>query len=157
MYCCGVFGLPLGTRPYMPTCLEKYEKLSLIEKNNAVIFSPYAKSVTTFDETFWKPIVEDYLQKGFQCFTNVVGDEKALEGTLPISPSISEIQSVVERAGHFIGIRSGLCDVIRYADCEKIALYPDYYYSDTKWKAIDMYALDGWKNIVVGEEFKWKN
>ena len=157
IYCCGVFGLPIGTEPYKPVHLKKYKDLDLIKENNAVIFSPYAKSVTTFNELFWKPIVDDYLSRGFQCFTNVVGDEKFLDGTLPISPSILEIQSVVEKAGHFVGIRSGLCDVIRYADCEKIALYPDYYYSDTKWKAIDMYALKGWKNIVVGEDFEWKN
>lgn len=157
IYCCGVFGLPLGTKPYKPANLEKYRDIDLIEKGNAVIFSPYAKSVTTFNEYFWKEIVNDYLQRGFQCLTNVVGDEKALEGTVPISPSILEIQSVVEKAGHFVGIRSGLCDVIRYADCKKIALYPDYYYSDTKWKAIDMYALEGWENIVVGENFKWKS
>ena len=157
IYCCGVFGLPLGTKPYKPAHFKRYVNLDVIEESNAVILSPYAKSVTTLDESFWKSIVDDYLKRGFQCFTNVVGDEKVLAGTLPISPSILEIQSVVERAGHFVGIRSGLCDVIRYANCEKIALYPDYYYSDTKWKAIDMYALEGWKNIVVGEDFKWKN
>ena len=50
-----------------------------------------------------------------------------------ICPDILEIQSLVELAGVFIGIRSGLCDVIREADCRKIALYPDYCYCDTKW------------------------
>lgn len=49
-----------------------------------------------------------YSRKGFQCFTNTGGDETALEGTLAISPAISEVQSVVERAGYFVGIRSGL-------------------------------------------------
>lgn len=156
IYCCGVFGLPKGTPPIRPKNLKMYNNLEMIEKDNAVIFSPYAKSVTTLSKEFWKDIVNDYLQRGFQCFTNVVGDESPIEGTLPISPAISEVQSVVERAGHFVGIRSGLCDVIRYADCEKIALYPDYNYSDTKWKAIDMYALEAWKNIVVEEDFKWK-
>ena len=53
-------------------------------------------------------------------------------------------------------IRSGLCDVIREASCQKIALYPDYYYCDTKWKAIDMYRLESWENIVVEEGFQWK-
>ena len=156
MYCCGVFGLPIGTIPVKPVRLEQYKELETIEKGNAAIFSPYAKSVTAFSNDFWKQIVDDYLQRGYQCFTNVAGDEQPLAGTLPISPSIAEVQSVVERAGHFIGIRSGLCDVIRDADCEKIALYPDYYYSDTKWKAIDMYALEGWENIVAGEKFEWK-
>ena len=85
----------------------------------------------------------------------MAGEEKALPGTLPVSPAINEIQSVVEHAGLFIGIRSGLCDVIREASCRKIALYPDYHYCDTKWKAVEMYGLAGWENIVVGEGFQW--
>lgn len=39
--------------------------------------------------------------------------------------------------------------------CRKIALYPDYNYSDTKWKAIDMYAIGDWENVVVGADFVW--
>lgn len=35
-----------------------------------------------------------------------------------------------------------------------MALYPDYNYCDTKWKAIDIYALEGWENIEVGGEFQ---
>jgi len=34
-----------------------------------------------------------------------------------------------------------------------VALYPDYNYCDTKWKAIDMYAIEGWNNLVVGDEY----
>ena len=86
----------------------------------------------------------------------MAGDERALPGTIPISPAVSEIQSVVEWAGTFIGIRSGICDVLREASCRKVALYPDYNYCDTKWKAIDIYRLEGWENIVVGEGFKWE-
>lgn len=61
-----------------------------------------------------------------------------------------------ERAGIFIGIRSGLCDILRTANCRKIALYPDYYYSDTRWKAIDMYSIDGFENIAVKDGFSWR-
>lgn len=49
------------------------------------------------------------------------------------------------------------CCSIWFMSCRKIALYPDYYYCDTKWKAIDMYALKGWENIVVGEELNGKS
>lgn len=155
IYKCGVFGLPRETLPYRPVCWRDYPYLNEIAQGKAVIFAPYAKSVTTFDEAFWRPIVMGYLGQGYQCFTNVAGDEEPLEGTTGISPRIAEMESVVERAGTFIGIRSGLCDVIRYAKCRKIALYPDYYYSDTKWKAIEMYAIEGWENIVVDEDFIW--
>lgn len=157
LYCCGVFALPASTKPYKPVKLRKYKGLDQIEQGNAVVFSPYAKSVTALDEKVWNEIVEYYREEGYQCFTNVVGDEKALPNTIPISPAINEIQSVVECAGTFIGIRSGICDVLREASCRKVALYPDYNYCDTKWKAIDIYWLEGWENLVAEEGFQWKN
>ena len=45
---------------------------------------------------------------------------------------------------------------LRTARAEKTALYSDYNYCDTRWKAIDMYHLEGWENIVVKEGFQWK-
>ncbi len=156
MYCCGVFGLLEGTLLAVPKRWKEYGDLNCIEKNNAVILSPYAKSVTALPDTVWEDIISDYQEHGYQIFTNVVGEEEPLKGTIPISPAICEMKSVVERAGTFIGIRSGMCDVIRTADCRKIALYPDYNYCDTKWKAIDIYAIDGFENIVVKEDFVWK-
>ena len=81
---------------------------------------------------------------------------RVLGGNLKKHGYISEMKSVVERAGTFIGIRSGICDVIRTADCRKIALYPDYNYCDTQWKAIDIYAIDSFENIVVKDDFVWK-
>ena len=156
IYCCGVFGLPRGTEPVIPERWTEYGDLDSIEKKHAVILSPYAKSVTALSEKIWEDIVSDYAGRGYQVFTNVAGDEKPLAGTKPISPAICEMKSVVERAGVFVGIRSGLCDVIRTARCRKIALYPEYNYCDTKWKAIDMYAIGGFENIVVREDFVWK-
>ena len=65
-------------------------------------------------------------------------------------------REAVERAGIFVGIRSGLCDVLRTADCKKVALYPDYYYCDTRWKSIDMYSIEGFQNIVVKDDDTWE-
>lgn len=152
IYCCGVFGLPKGTKPDEPNTFMEYPHISDIPKGKSVIVSPYAKSVTALPDEVWKYIVSYYCSKGYKCFTNVVGDEIPLKGTVPISPKISEMRSVVERAGTFIGIRSGLCDILRTAKARKIALYPDYNYCDTKWKAIDMYALDGWENRIITQE-----
>lgn len=155
IYCCGIFGLPPETKPYSPVFFRPYSRPEDIEQGRSVILSPYAKSVTALKAEIWKQIVEDYGSRGYVCYTNVAGNEKPLPGTRPISPPIQEMQSAAEMAGTFIGIRSGLCDVIREASCRKIALYPDYQYCDTKWKAIHMYWLDDWENMVVGEDFRW--
>ena len=46
---------------------------------------------------------------------------------------------------------------LREAKAKKIALYPDYYYCDTKWKAIDMYYIDQFDhNIVATTEIEWE-
>lgn len=156
IYRIGVFGLDDSIKPLKPVAWKEFTGIHEIVENQSVILSPYAKSVTALPKRLWEEIVDDLSGKGYHLFTNTTGNEKPLPGTKAISPEISELKSVVERAGLFIGIRSGLCDVIRTADCRKIALYPDYNYCDTDWKSIDMYALDEFENIVVGEEYQWQ-
>ena len=156
IYCCGVFGLPKDTEAYKPACLRQYGGLEQIGRGRAVLLSPYAKSVPELSDCIWEQIVDGFLAKGYQCYTNVAETESPLPGTLPISPAISEIQSVAEHMGTFVGIRSGICDVLREARCRKVALYPDYNYCDTQWKAVDMYAIDGWENIVVEDGILWE-
>lgn len=157
IYKCGVFALPLETKPYKPCHLKKYKDLTNIPYKKSVVLSPYAKSVTNIPMEYWEQIISYYRKKGYSIYTNVTPEEKELYGTKRLETSLDEIQSVVEHAGTFIGLRSGLCDVIKYADCDKTAIYPDAFYSDTKWKMAEIYHLEGWNNIVIGEDFKWKN
>lgn len=158
IYCCGVYGLPKDTVAAKPNANRLvYKDIENIPEGKAVIFSPYAKSVTALNPKIWEDAVNYYNSMGYKCYTNLVGDEKPLIGTESISPSLLELRSVIEKAGTFIGIRSGLCDVIREAKAKKIALYPDYNYCDTKWKAIEMYWIDQFDhNLLATEEIKWE-
>ncbi len=156
IYCCGVYGLKSDTEPVIPYGWKEWADLETIKKDRSVILSPYAKSVTAIRDEIWSEITDHYNNMGYEIYTNVCGDEKPLPGTRPLSAKLNEMKSIVERAGTFIGIRSGLCDIIRTADCRKIALYPDYNYSDTKWKAIDMYSIAGFENILVEDGDTWE-
>ena len=158
IYKCGVFGLPQDTKPVEPVKWDSFEfpKGSAGSSAMTAIVAPYAKSVALLPKQLWADIIKDLKALGSAVYTNVAGDEKVLDGTEPISPVIAQMKSAVEQADVFIGIRSGMCDVIRTAECKKIVLYPDYYYCDTKWKSIDMYALDGFKNVVVREGDSWE-
>ncbi len=149
IYKYGVFALSKECEPCRPVKLGQYEKLSEIPQGKAVILSPHAKSVTNIGDVYWRQIIQYYKEKEYEVYTNVAGEETVLEGTKRLEVPLAQLQSVVERAGIFIGLRSGLCDVLKWADCKKIALYPDCYYSDTKWKMEEMYHLEGWENIVV--------
>ena len=152
LYKIGVFGLAGDFKPYFPGRLAVYEKIEEIPAGNAVILSPYAKSVTNLPGKCWDSIVVYFSKKGYRIYTNVAGDEKELPGTFPLEARLNELQSVVEQAGIFIGLRSGLCDVLRGADCRKIVLYPDCFYSSTRWKVEEIFHMDGWENIVVKAE-----
>lgn len=153
IYRCGIFGLSDDAVPVEPTRWCEYDGTVDVPKEKAVVLSPYAKSVTSMPDELWEKVADKYLDEGYQVYTNVVGDEKPISGTIAISPDIAEMKSVVERAGTFIGIRSGMCDVLRTAKCRKIALFPDYNYGDTKWKAIDMYRLVEFENIVFNGDY----
>lgn len=158
IYCCGVYGLPKDTLAVKPNANRQvYKDIDIIPEGKSVIFSPYAKSVTALKPEVWEDAVNYYTKAGYKCYTNIVGDERPLAGTEGISPSLLEMKSVIERAGTFVGIRSGLCDVIREAKAKKIALYPDYNYCDTKWKAIEMYWIDQFDhNLLATEEIRWE-
>ncbi len=156
VYKCGIFGLPQETEPVKPINWDDFFFEGEIDKAKTAIIAPYAKSVAALPEGIWEDMISDLQNIGYRVFTNVKGDEKPLAGTEGISPKISEMKSAVEQAGLFIGIRSGICDVIRTAETKKIALFPNYFYCDTKWKSIDMYALDGFENIVVRDGDTWE-
>lgn len=148
LYCSGVFGMNKDAKQYEPKALQEYNNIFDMERGRTVILSPYAKSVAGISDDVWDVIISHYKSLGYKLYTNVVGEERPLLGTEAINLPLSMFQSAVEYAGTFIGIRSGLCDVIKNAKCKKIALYPDCYYSSTEWKVIDFFRLEGWENIV---------
>lgn len=152
LYRCGVYGLARDCAPCFPMGQRVYGALSDIVKGTSVILAPYAKSVAGIGAAVWQRIISACQVKGYQLYTNVADGETALPGTSPLQADLAELASVVEWAGTFIGIRSGLCDVIRNVSCRKIALFPDCYYSDTRWKVADFFYLEDWENIVVRED-----
>lgn len=151
LYRCGVYGLEKNFAPCHPTIFQRFSGYDSMEKGNAVVLSPYAKSVAGVRHQVWREIISYFQRKGAQVYTNVSGEEEPLPGTFPLRVSLMELQSAVEWAGTFIGLRSGLCDVIKEAHCRKIVLFPDCCYSDTRWKVADFFYLEGWENIVVYE------
>lgn len=157
LYCCGVYGLSRDTKPCEPVNWKLFSDLDKMPKGKSVILSPYAASVPLLSEHFWQKLINTCKKKGYYIFTNVSEGEIPLNGTIAISPKINEMKSVVEHAGLFIGLRSGLCDIIRCAECRKIALFPDYYFSNTKWKSIDVFSIDGFENLEVKDDIDWKN
>jgi len=147
-YRCAVYGLSKDTEPFAPTGFSQFENNFGVLKNMSVILSPYAKSVVELPSGFWEKIAGEYLEKGFKVYTNVVGDEQPVNGTLPLDVPISQLPAAAEYAGTFIGIRNGLCDILHTVDCRKVVVFPDCYYSTTPHKVADFFALPGWESII---------
>ena len=143
----GVFGLEVGDLPEIPQFKETTLKNLLIE-NRTVILSPYAKSIVGIPESYWESVVEEFKEKGFAVFTNVVGSEIPIKGTEGLKIQLSEIIATVEYAGIFVGIRSGLCDILSTAMCRKIVIYSDCFYSTSGWKLDEFFHLEGWEKRI---------
>lgn len=128
-----------------------FQKNGLI-KGKTVIISPYANTSSSLPEDFWIKLARDYIENGYIACTNSCGDgEPAIEGTKAVKIPLKAAIQFVESAGTFIGLRSGLCDVISSAKAKKIIIYPDRVYQGGKY--IDFYSL---KNMGLCEDIEEK-
>ena len=94
-------------------------------KGKSIILAPYANSVENLPFQFWEELVEIFRKMNYQIFTNIVGKQRAVKGTIGIKIPLHRIGNYLEYAGHFISLRSGLCDVAGHANCRKIIIFRD--------------------------------
>jgi len=144
-----IFGLDKPAEPVAPHLHLPFKNTAGILQGKTLIISPSAKSVVLPPSEFWQKTIQEYKNKGFMVCTSTVEGETPLENTIPISFPLNQAISAVEYAGHFMGIRSGLCDVINSAKCNKTVVFPDCIYSTTKIKVADFFALPDWFTIFT--------
>lgn len=149
-----VYGLSDGAEPQIPQReeLPRAGRPPLshdLPAGRTVLLAPYAKSVLPVAPSFWEDTAERYVSQGYTVATVVHGDEHAVAGTVPLEVEIPDLLDVTERAGTFVALRSGLCDVVHAARARKIHVSPDAYYSTTRYKVADFFALPGWESIVL--------
>jgi hypothetical protein len=149
-----VYGLPDGAEPQTPRRegLRQADRRPLpdrLAQGRTVLLAPYAKSVLPVASSFWEDTAELYASQGYAVATVVHGAEDAVPGTVALEVEIADLLDVVEHAGTFIALRSGLCDVVHAARARKVHVSPDAYYSTTRYKVADFFALPGWESVVV--------
>jgi hypothetical protein len=147
-YRCAVYGLPRETEAVNPHVCEPFPGGSALVKGGSVILAPYAKSVTQPAAEFWESFAAGWRGRGYEVHTNVNGGEQPIRGTLPLTLPLSQMKAAAEYAGVFAGLRSGLCDVVHAANCRRIVVFPDCFYSTTPHKVADFFALPGWERLV---------
>lgn len=93
-----------------------------VKKGKTVILSPEANSVTQLPITFWNELIEKIKEMDYQVVIN--GKEGKDYNAKQILFPYKESKALLEYAGYFVGIRSGLCDIISTVRCRKIIIYP---------------------------------
>lgn len=158
-----VFNLPDTSKPKHPQFMDVsvelqtlFQRYNLVEKKT-VIISPYSNTLSDLPDEFWRKIVIKLLDKGYKVCTNSSGEhEPAIAGSIAVFFPLNIAPQFVEKAGIFIGVRSGFCDVISAAKAKKIILYDkdNRFYNSS---AYDYFSLNkmGLCEDAIEIEFEW--
>ena len=95
---------------------------------NGVLLMPGAYSYKTnqIPIEFWVKVAKRISDLGYDVFSNYNNKdcEILIEGTKPLSTSFEEIVDMSRYLKGFIGLRSGICDLIAETDAKLICIYP---------------------------------
>lgn len=117
-----------GEKPHFKTSKETvdqfFQEHGLLE-GKTIILSPYAGSfVSDIPVHFWELLAKRFQKLGYIVCTNSAGEmEPVIAGTKGLFFPLTDAVPIVERAGGFIGFRSGLCDIVSSANCKMMILY----------------------------------
>lgn len=148
-YTMAIYGLERDAPSIRPTGQEDFPAPYGMVKGKSAIFSPYAKSVVELPASFWEDMARKLHTEGLCVYTNTVGDEEPVKGTSSLSIPLKHMVSAVEFAGCFVGIRSGLCDIIAEAESRKRVIFPECIYSTTGVKVHEFFFMPGWENYLA--------
>ena len=115
-----------------PCLADKADEIEMLFKRynlkcgKTVLLAPYATCVDSFPANFWENIVDRLQKKGYTICTNCGKDEIPVVGTEGIFIPYSSIIQFLDKAGAYIGIRSGLSDIISSSKCKKVVFYTEH-------------------------------
>ena len=107
--------------------IDEIFKENKLKENNTVILSPYVNTLPPLPWWVWVNLAEKIKKRGYVVCTNIGGpQELPINGTIPLQFGFDISVPLLEKCGYFVGIRSGLCDIISSARCKKIIIYQPY-------------------------------
>lgn len=113
--------------PYDSAELDTIFSAHHLTPGKTILLAPYAgkHDLWGIPMAFYAELAQKLQIKGFTLCTNSGDPEKEppVPGTVPLFVSHRLVRPFCERAGYFVGLRSGLCDIISSAKgCKKIIL-----------------------------------
>ena len=124
-------------------------EISGVSIGRSIIIAPYSNSFPSLKMEKWEQICVELKNKGYKLFTNCAGNEMAIRGTSPISIPFECMKPILEAAGNFLAMRSGLCDIVSSARCRQVVLYPNQ-----KWSQGTLFDYFSLKNMGLSESVK---
>lgn len=146
-----------------PQWIDHIMSENMLREGKTVLLSPFSTCSQEFlpPDSFWEDIALYLQQCGYSVVTNCFGEEQAVRGTRALSIPYTELVPFLDRAGGFIGIRSGLCDILSQSTCKKIVIHPEKSNFWPAGKAEEFVGLKTMGLIQVGDEFfyfgNWKS
>jgi hypothetical protein len=131
------------SREAMAKANRAIKEAGLRPGRTAILF-PGARTIRRMSATTWARVAHTLERKGWAVATNVVGDEKAIPGTVALRFSVEDASAVAEAAGWVIILRSGMCELLSSANCRKTFLYPKYrenYYNGEFKRNLNRYLM----------------
>ena len=116
----GDLGLSIDSEFIPPNSYIKSSKEFIYNKR--VLFSLNARTVTGNITKLCENLVPSLQDAGYELFTNTEKECDCIYGTKPIFLKLEDIGEFIS-GGTFIGIRSGLHDLLAFYKCSLIAIY----------------------------------
>ena len=88
-----------------------------------VLISPYSGTLGQIPMTVCTKLSEELTENGFSVCTNVATGEMSIPGTSGLLIPYDQVVDFVNRACYFVGMRSGLCDIISSSDARMVIVH----------------------------------
>jgi hypothetical protein len=107
-----------------------------LPSGRTVLLAPFSNSAPRMPVAWWAAAAEHLKQRGLVPVTNVpnhfghVRQEAPIPGTIPIDIPLLQVIPFVERAGHFMAVVQGLCDLVSFAKARLKIIYTPCHFLD---------------------------
>lgn len=141
--------------PDFDTEVSNFFLANSLKRRKTVLLSPFSNTIPHFADDFFKVIAKVLKKKGYNIVVNCSEKENFIPDSLSVLVEYKWLKSFLETGGYFIGVRSGLCDIISSIDCKKVVIYP-YGVRHNNGSFMDFFSLKNMKLCENLLEFEYK-
>jgi hypothetical protein len=150
-------GLPHSMRGKAPTIPDGVRQKSLDlfgrlggKPGRSVLVAPRSNSNPMASDGWWQALVDELSHAGFVVFQNITNPTlqerpAAFSPAIPVDLPVEQVIPFCEAAGFFVGMRSGLCEVLGYANARMKAVHVKERYQKN-----DRYPVVFWRDSTSG-------